>query len=104
MIGQGAAGLCAALSAAEAARSRGIDARVTVVDRATEAACGGNSRWSPSNLRMPSPDATEPAFVDEIFAQSGGRADRAYFERLAAEAPATAQWLQGLGVEFHRPP
>ena len=28
-------------------------------------------------------------FADEILAQSGGRADRAYFERLAAEAPAT---------------
>lgn len=104
MIGQGAAGLGAALSAAETARERGADARVTCVDRAPEAASGGNSRWSPSNLRMPAPEAMEPSFVDEIVAQAGGRADRAYFERLAAEAPATARWLQGLGVEFHRPP
>ena len=46
----------------------------------------------------------EPGFVDEIVAQSGGRADRAYFERLAEEAPATVRWLQGKGVEFHSPP
>ena len=104
MVGHGAAGLCAALSAMEAASEREIDARVTVLDRAPKAACGGNSRWSPSNIRMRAPDAMEPGFVDEIVAQSGGRADRAYFERLAAEAPATARWLQGKGVQFHTPP
>jgi len=104
VVGHGAAGLCAALSAMEAASERGIDAHVTVLDRAPKAACGGNSRWSPSNIRMRTPDAMEPGFVDEIVAQSGGKADRAYFERLAAEAPATARWLQGKGVEFHTPP
>jgi tricarballylate dehydrogenase len=104
VVGHGAAGLCAALSAVEAARERGIDADVTVVDRAPEAACGGNSRWSPSNIRMLAPDAMEPGFVDGIVAQSGGLAERSYFERLAAEAPATARWLQGKGVAFHTPP
>ena len=104
VVGNGAAGLCAALSALEAAREQGIDARVTLIDRAPEAACGGNSRWSPSNIRMVAPDAMEPGFVDQIVAQSSGRADRAYFERLAAEAPATARWLQGKGVAFHTPP
>jgi tricarballylate dehydrogenase len=104
VVGHGAAGLCAALSAVEAARERGIDIHVTIVDRAPEAACGGGSRWSPSNIRMLSPDAMEPGFVDGIVTQSGGRTDRAYFERLAAEAPATARWLQSKGVEFHTPP
>lgn len=104
VVGQGAAGLCAALSALETARERGIEAQVTVVDRATETECGGNSRWSPSNIRMLAPDAMEPGFVDQVIAQSNGRADRAYFEHLAAEAPATARWLQELGVSFHTPP
>jgi tricarballylate dehydrogenase len=104
VVGHGAAGLCAALSALETAHERGIDAHVTLIDRAPEAACGGNSRWSPSNIRMRSPDAMEPGFVDAIVAQSSGRADRAYFERLAAEAPATARWLQAKGVAFHTPP
>lgn len=104
VVGHGAAGLSAALSAAEAAREQGLDARITIVERASEQSCGGNSRWSPGNIRMRSPDAMEPGFVDEIVAQSGGRADRAYFERLAADAPATAQWLQGMGIAFHSPP
>jgi tricarballylate dehydrogenase len=104
VVGHGAAGLSAALAATETASEQGISACVTVVERASDAACGGNSRWSPSNIRMRAPDAMEPGFVDEICAQSGGRADRAYFERLAADAPATAQWLQGKGVEFHSPP
>ena len=104
VVGSGAAGLCAALSALEAAREQNIDAQVTVIERAPEASCGGNSRWSPSNIRMLAPEAMDPAFVDEVFAQSSGRADRAYFERLAAEAPATAGWLQAKGVAFHTPP
>jgi len=104
VVGGGAAGLCAALSALETGREVGIDARVTILDRAPEAACGGGSRWSPSNIRMRAPDAMESTFVDEIMAQSSGRADRAYFERLAAEAPATARWLQAKGVAFHTPP
>lgn len=104
VLGQGAAGLCATLSAAETARERGIDARITAVDRAPEDRCGGGSRWSPSNIRMASVDAVEPGFVDAIVAQSAGKADRAYFERLAAEAPATIARLRGLGLEFQSPP
>jgi succinate dehydrogenase/fumarate reductase flavoprotein subunit len=37
IIGHGAAGLCAALAAAETARERGISVRITVVKRAPEA-------------------------------------------------------------------
>ncbi len=104
VVGHGAAGLCAALSALETAHKRKLDVHVTLVERAPQDACGGNSRWSPSNIRMRAPDSMDPGFVDAIVAQSGGRSDRRYFERLAADAPATAQWLQGMGVAFHTPP
>jgi tricarballylate dehydrogenase len=104
VVGHGAAGLCAALSALETARERKLDIHVTLVERAPQDSCGGNSRWSPSNIRMRAPNSMDPGFVDEIVAQSGGRSDRSYFERLAADAPATAQWLQGMGVAFHTPP
>ena len=104
VVGQGAAGLSAALAAAETARERGVAVRVTAVDRADAAQAGGNSRWSPSNIRMASVTAMEPGFVDAVLEESGGRADRAYFARLAAEAPAMAARLVRLGVEFHSPP
>ncbi|MCG6954337.1 MAG: FAD-binding protein [Betaproteobacteria bacterium] len=104
VVGHGAAGLCAALSAIETARERNVAVQVTVIERAPQAACGGGSRWSPSNIRMRAPDAMEDGFVEAILAQSGDRAERAYFERLAQEAPATARWLQSMGVAFHSPP
>jgi len=104
VVGHGAAGLCAALSAIETARERNIALQVTLIERAPPAACGGGSRWSPSNIRMRAADAMEDGFVETILAQSGALAERAYFERLAQEAPATAVWLQDKGVAFHSPP
>jgi tricarballylate dehydrogenase len=101
VVGHGAAGLCAALAAAETARERRVEARVTLVERASPRDCGGNSRWSPANIRMRSPQALEDGLVDSVAARP---ADRPYYERLAHEAPAAVAWLQRLGVAFHSPP
>ena len=48
VIGQGAAGLAAALSAAEEARSRQHPIRITLIDKAPEADAGGNTRRRPT--------------------------------------------------------
>ncbi|MFZ2736957.1 MAG: FAD-binding protein [Burkholderiaceae bacterium] len=104
VIGHGAAGLSAALTAAQSAHERGASVKITVIERASATQWGGNSRWSPSYIRMRTSEAMDPSFVDEIMLQSGGRADRAYFDNLAAQAPATARWLQEQGVVFHQPP
>jgi tricarballylate dehydrogenase len=103
VVGHGAAGLTAALAAVEEARSRGRTVQVTVVERAEEGAHGGNTRFTPCYMRLEAPDRLSPGFVDDMMAVSDGRNDRAYFERLAAEAPATMGWLQGHGVAFHTP-
>ena len=63
IIGQGAAGLVAALSAAEEARGRGAPITITLVDKAAQDEAGGNTRWSPSYMRMASPDRVEQSFV-----------------------------------------
>ena len=102
-MGHGAAGLCAALTAAEAAQSAGSTLRICVVERAAAGAHGGNTRFTPCYMRLEAPDRLAPGFVDEMIAVSGGRNDRAYFERLAAEAPATMTWLQDHGIPFHKP-
>lgn len=96
VVGHGAAGLAAALATAKSAQ-------VTIVDRAPEGEHGGGTRWSPSYMRMNSPGEVSPAFVDDIAKVSDGLADRAYFSRLAAEAPATIAWLEAQGVAFHQP-
>ena len=103
VVGHGAAGLCAALAAAETARHNGVPARITVIESALREAFGGNSRYSPSYIRMPSVEGVAASFVEDIMAESGPRAARAYFERLASVAPAALKWLQGHGLQFNHP-
>jgi tricarballylate dehydrogenase len=103
VIGQGAAGLAAALAAAEAARESNQDVGVTLVDKAGEAEAGGNTRWSPSYMRMAAPDRVEPSFVRDIMEATRGAGDERYFGRLAKEAPATVAWIASHGVAFHQP-
>ncbi len=99
VVGHGAAGLAAALSAAEAKPG----ARIALIERTDETQAGGGTRWSPSNMRLRSVDETAPDFVADMLAACGEQTDREYYERLAEEAPAAAAWAQGHGVAFHAP-
>jgi tricarballylate dehydrogenase len=103
VVGHGAAGLAAALSAAEQAQSRGVGVDITVLEKSREDEAGGNTRWSPSYMRMDAPDRIAPGFEDEMQQVSGGLADRSYFRTLAEKAPAAIGWLQSHGVEFTIP-
>jgi tricarballylate dehydrogenase len=97
VVGQGAAGLTAALAAAE----EGLD--VTLVEKAAEDEAGGNTRWTPAYMRMAAVDRVEPRFVHDMLEATNGRGDETYFARLAREAPATVAWIAAHGVEFHQP-
>ena len=103
VIGHGAAGLAAAVSAAEQARSRGLHVDITVLEKSPEAEAGGNTRWSPSYMRLDAPDRIAPDFEREMQRSSGGMADRSYFHTLAENAVPTIGWLQGHGIEFTIP-
>src|SRR5215469_13335253 len=103
VVGQGAAGLAAALSAVETAAAAGQNIHVTLIDKASENEAGGNTRWSPSYMRMAAPDRVEPSFVQDMLAATGFRGDETYFTRLAEEAPATVQWIGSHGVTFIQP-
>ncbi len=104
VVGQGAAGLAAALMAAEAARGSRSPIKITLVEKAPEAEAGGNTRWSPSNMRMASPERVETTFVQDMLDATQSRGDERYFSRLADEAPATIKWLASLGIQFVQPP
>ena len=101
VVGQGAAGLAAALAAAQAARGTAI--RVTLVDKALEPEAGGNTRWSPSYMRMAAVDRVEPSFVHDMLGATQYQGDETYFARLAHDAPATVQWIAAQGVDFIQP-
>lgn len=103
IVGHGAAGLTAALAAAEASQSIGRRLSIAVVERATKGQHGGNTRFTPCYMRMEAPDRLSPEFVDEMISVSDGRNDLDYFRRLASEAPATMTWLQAHGIRFHAP-
>jgi tricarballylate dehydrogenase len=103
VIGQGAAGLSAALAAAEAARARNVDVAITLLDKAPEQDAGGNTRWTPSYMRMASVDRVEPSFVHDMLEATQFRGDEGYFATLAQQAPATVKWIAGHGVPFHQP-
>jgi tricarballylate dehydrogenase len=103
VVGHGAAGLAAALSAAKQARSRGLRLDITVLEKSREDEAGGNTRWSPSYMRLAAPDRLAPGFEDDMQQASGGLADQAYFRTLAEQATATIGWLQTHGVEFDTP-
>jgi tricarballylate dehydrogenase len=103
VVGSGGAGLAAALAAAEAARASEFACRIVLIEKAQQGTHGGNTRWSPSYMRMTAPDRMEPSFTDDLDAVSGGGMDQTYVRRLAAEAPATIAWLMGHGIAFDRP-
>jgi tricarballylate dehydrogenase len=119
VVGGGVAGLSAACSAAE------HGARVALIDRATEAESGGNTRYTEACLRMRSLEETaeglEDTLVDDFMGhpdpsvvgdavkapaqrsplyRSSHVIDPDYVAELAAEAPATLAWMGGHGLRF----
>src|SRR5262249_19849627 len=103
VVGQGAAGLAAALSAVEASRAPKVAVAVTLIDKASADEAGGNTRWTPAYMRMAAPDRVEPSFVHDMLEATRFQGDETYFARLAREAPATVKWIAAHGVEFHQP-
>jgi tricarballylate dehydrogenase len=103
IVGHGAAGLAAALAAAEQPRSRGLRIDISLLEKSREEEAGGNTRWSPSYMRLAAPDRLAPGFEDDMREASGGLADQAYFRTLAENATATIEWLETHGIEFDIP-
>jgi tricarballylate dehydrogenase len=103
VVGHGAAGLTAALAAAEASRSIDRRTSIAVIERAARGQHGGNTRFTPCYMRMEAPDRLSPDFVSEMISVSDGQNDPAYFQRLASDAPTTIGWLETHGIEFHTP-
>jgi tricarballylate dehydrogenase len=103
IVGSGAAGLSAALGAAEETRAGGRAPSIAVLERSEEADRGGNTRYSPAYMRLSAPDRLAPQFADDMLAVSGGRSDPRIVARLAADAVATLEWIRGYGVQFHLP-
>jgi glycine/D-amino acid oxidase-like deaminating enzyme len=78
VVGQGAAGLAAAVTAAEHARHNTSRISIALIDKAPEDEAGGNTHWSPSNMRMASPECIEPDLLHDMLTATQFKGDESY--------------------------
>jgi succinate dehydrogenase / fumarate reductase flavoprotein subunit/L-aspartate oxidase len=95
VIGSGASGLAAAVSAERAG------ARVAVATKTTLQAC--NSAKAQGGIQASFGDDDSPALhAEDVMRSSHDTADPLLVETLTSEAPSAIHWLEELGVEFTR--
>ncbi|HXG76764.1 MAG TPA: FAD-dependent oxidoreductase [Gaiellaceae bacterium] len=95
VVGSGAAGLAAAVSAGRAG------ARVALATKTTIQAC--NSAKAQGGIQAAlGPDDSPELHAEDVMRSSHGTADPRLVEVLTSEAPAAIRWLEELGVAFTR--
>src|SRR5215207_4239683 len=95
VIGSGASGLAAAVSAERAG------ARVALATKAALQSC--NSAKAQGGIQAAFGEDDSPEIhADDVWRSSHETADRRLVEILTAEAPSAIHWLEELGVEFTR--
>lgn len=101
VIGCGAAGLAAALSASETmSEATNGDFSIAVLERAPKEERGGNTRWTGAYLRLKDTSTVADRFVEDMLEFSDGLSDERYIRTLAEKAPETIGWIQDKGVQF----
>ena len=104
IVGTGAAGSSAALSASETSKVYDKALHIVMLDRRGEADWGGNSRWTTANFRMLDENHLYPTFEDDIIRNTKGKANREYVHKLALEAVDTIHWIRDNGVKLEERP
>src|SRR6186713_2536256 len=95
VVGSGASGLAAAVSAERAG------AKVALVAKGALQSC--NSAKAQGGIQAAFGDDDSPEqHAEDVWRSSHESADRRLVEVLTAEAPGTIHWLEELGVEFTR--
>ena len=95
VVGSGASGLAAAVSAERAG------ARVAVATKGALQSCNSAKAQGGIQAAFGSDDSPEQ-HADDVWASSHETADRRLVEVLTGEAPGAIHWLEELGVEFTR--
>jgi succinate dehydrogenase / fumarate reductase flavoprotein subunit/L-aspartate oxidase len=95
VIGSGASGLAAAVSAARAG------ARAAVATKGSLQSCNSAKAQGGIQAAVGEDDSPE-LHAEDVWRSSHETADRVLVEVLSTEAPSAIHWLEGLGVEFTR--
>lgn len=104
VVGAGAAGSSAALSAAETSKAFDKKHRIVMLDRKGEDSWGGNSRWTTANFRMLDENHLYPTFEEDIIKNTKDKANPEYVRKLAVEAVDTIHWIRDNGVKLEERP
>src|ERR671938_1396060 len=95
VVGSGASGLAAALSAERAG------ARVALVAKGSVQSCNSAKAQGGIQAAFGEDDSPEQ-HAEDVWKSSHGTADRRLVTVLTSEAPSAIHWLEELGVEFTR--
>src|SRR3954465_9369194 len=95
VIGSGASGLAAAVSAARAG------ARVAVATKGSIQACNSAKAQGGIQAALGADDSPD-VHAEDVWSSSHETADRRLVETLTGDAPAAIAWLEELGVAFTR--
>lgn len=104
VVGCGAAGLAAALSAAETVVAGDQVITVTVLERTERERRGGSTAYTGAFLRVNADLSPADGFEQEIMDFSEGRSDPQVVRRLAKETKETLEWVRSHGVAFDELP
>ncbi len=100
IVGAGAAGTSAAVSAADTAKKLGEPVRISIFEKSNEKDWGGNSRWTTAFFRMTDQDHLDPNLVQDLLGDSKGKFDRNYALTLEQNALEAIKWVRSNGVVF----
>jgi tricarballylate dehydrogenase len=103
VVGAGAAGTSAALSAAENARQAGVQLKILILDRTDSKNWGGNSRWTGGLFRMKDLENLPANIEEEFYSSSQGKVDRNVVQAFIKNATETIKWVSSKNVEFEKP-
>ena len=98
IVGAGAAGTAAALSAAETAKTLAENVRIVLIEKSDEDHWGGNSRWTTAFFRMSDEDHLDPHLVEDLIGDSLGKFNNDYALTFVREAMDTMRWVRSNGV------
>ncbi|WP_338603034.1 FAD-binding protein [Sulfolobus tengchongensis] len=100
IIGTGAAGMSAAVTAMEYARLNNKKVSILMLEKMGEDMWGGNSRYTTANMRFIDEEHFDPNIEETFKKFSKGKANMDHVKVIANNAVDTIKWLKSLGVQF----
>ncbi len=104
IVGAGAAGMAAAVTAMEYAKLSKANISIVVLEKTGEDQWGGNTRYTTANMRFVDEEHLDPNFEETFKEFTKGKANMEHIKVIINNAVDTIEWLKSIGVKFERRP